>query len=102
MISRLPLLFIIIFLLLLFIQNVHAQQGEDERSDPPHEGQISNNRENKKIGLKTGKDYEKDYKEDQEIPPYGFQRLQYDLRYLFQSPARLSKDDLPKISLSHS
>ncbi len=91
MIPRLPFLFMIIFLPLLFIQNVHAQQGKDERSDPPHEKQISNNRENKKLGLKTG--------EDQEISPYGFQRLQYDLRYLFQSPGRPHKDDLPKIFL---
>ncbi len=96
MIDRLALL-LLIFMALLFPLGAYAQQRFSEDMDRSGKQQISNGEGSEKVVQKVQDDSEKGQREDREIPAVGFQRLGYDLQYLFLSPTRINKEDIPKI-----
>lgn len=97
MIDRLALL-LLIFMALLFPLGAYAQQQRfSEDMDRSGKQQISNGEESEKVEQKVQDHSEKGQREDREVPAAGFQRLGYDLQYLFLSPTRIDKEDIPKI-----
>lgn len=112
------------FFLLLSFQGLQAQQQSNNEEGQPNRNQILNLLKNKdlekqaeKEGEKKEKDKEKEKEKEKDkekvqeeergigkekendIPPYGLERLQYDLRYLATAPTRFDKRDIPRALL---